>query len=526
MIRKLKIGIIELVTNAPTRSLWARVMYANFANIMPQAIAVWCEDGGHNVTYLCYRGLEDLAEEFQNDFDIVFIGAYTQCAQLAYALSSLFRSKGAVTALGGPHARSYPQDASKYFDYVFGLTDRDMIRDVLQDCSEHRPLGLRISANQQPSMLPGVRQRWKFIEKNLNNSPVIKVVPMISSLGCPYTCSFCIDSTVPFQQLSLDMMKEDLRFLLQKFKRPRVGWFDPNFGVRFDECIGAIEEVVPPGSIDFYAESSLSLLSEPHLKRLKRNGFKVIMPGIESWYEMGNKSKTGKKGGIDKVLQVSEHINMILSYIPYLQANFVLGLDVDEGPEPFELTKRFVDIAPGAFPAYSMLSAFGESAPLNLEYERANRILPFPFHFLNTQQAMNVKPKNYSWPEFYEHLVDVTKHTFSLRAITNRFRVIKPMLWRCMNVLRAFSSQGTGRVKYHTEVLNRLRNDRKFRDFFEQETTELPQFYLDRIRNDLGPLWEWLPEGALYYDSNVYSKSEKMQFSIESTVMPQSEPAA
>jgi hypothetical protein len=489
-------------------------MYANFANIMPQAIAVWCEDGGHDVTYMCYRGLEDLAEEFQNDYDIVFIGAYTQCAQLAYALSSFFRSRGAVTALGGPHARSYPQDASKYFDYVFGLTDRDMIRDVLQDCSEHRPLGLRISADQQPSMLPGVRQRWKFIEKNLKNSPVIKVVPMISSLGCPYTCSFCIDSTIPFQQLSLDMMKEDFRFLLQKFKRPRVGWFDPNFGVRFDESIDAIEEVVPPGSVEFYAESSLSLLSEPHLKRLSRNGFKVIMPGIESWYDMGNKSKTGKKGGMDKVLQVSEHINMILSYIPYLQANFVLGLDVDEGPEPFELTKRFVDITPGAFPAYSLLSAFGESAPLNLEYERADRILPFPFHFLNTQQAMNVKPKNYSWPEFYEHLIDVTQHTFSLRAIINRFRVIKPILWRCMNVLRAFSSQGTGRVRYHTEVLNRLRDDKQFRDFFEQETTELPQFYLDRIRNDLGPLWEWLPKGALYYDSNVYSNSEKMQLSV------------
>jgi hypothetical protein len=489
--------------------MWARVMYANFANIMPQAIAVWCEDEGHDVTYLCYRGLEDLAEEFQNDYDIVFIGAYTQCAQLSYALSSLFRSKGAVTALGGPHARSYPQDASRYFDYVFGLTDRDTIRDVLQDCSEHRPLGLGISAKQQPSMLPGVQERWKFIEKNLHNSPVIKVVPMISSLGCPYTCSFCIDSTIPFQQLSLDMMKEDFRFLLQKFKRPRVGWFDPNFGVRFDETMDAIEEVVPPGSIDFYAESSLSLLSEPHLKRLKRNGFKVIMPGIESWYDMGNKSKTGKKGGMDKVQQVSEHINMILSYIPYLQANFVLGLDVDEGPEPFELTKRFVDIAPGAFPAYSLLSAFGESAPLNLEYERANRILPFPFHFLNTQQAMNVKPKNYSWPEFYEHLIDVTKHTFSVRAIINRFRVIKPVLWRCMNVLRAFSSQGTGRVKYHTEVLNRLRDDRNFRDFFEQETTEIPQFYVDRVRNDLGPLWEWLPEGALYYHPNAYLISQK-----------------
>jgi hypothetical protein len=50
-------------------------------------------------------------------------------------------------------------------------------------------------------------------------------------------------------------------------KRPVVGWHDPNFGVRFDDYMGAIEDAVPPGSIDFLAESSLSLLNEAHLKR-------------------------------------------------------------------------------------------------------------------------------------------------------------------------------------------------------------------------------------------------------------------
>ena len=58
-------------------------------------------------------------------------------------------------------------------------------------------------------------------------------------------------------------MKEDLRFLLGVMKRPRIGWHDPNFGVRFDDYMGAIEEVVPHDRIDFIAESSLSLLSEP-----------------------------------------------------------------------------------------------------------------------------------------------------------------------------------------------------------------------------------------------------------------------
>ena len=355
MKRKLRVGIIDLVTKGPTKALFARVMNANFASIMPQVVGVWCEEEGHDVTLVCYTGFENLVEMLPDNVDLVFIGAFTEAAQTAYALSNLFRTRGAVTVLGGPHARCYPQDAMNYFDYVVGFTDKGIIQEILHDCSPHRPVGLHLSAQQQPVSLPGVRERWKFIEPTLRKAPVIKMVPMIGSLGCPYTCSFCIDSTVPYQSLNFEVMKEDLSFLLTKFKRPLVGWHDPNFGVRFDDYMKAIEESVPEDSIDFIAESSLSLLSEPHLKRLKKNGFRAILPGIESWYSLGDKSKTGSLTGIDKVRQVSEHVNMIMRYIPYVQTNFVLGLDVDQGPEPFELTKKFVDMTPGAFPAYSLL---------------------------------------------------------------------------------------------------------------------------------------------------------------------------
>lgn len=517
-MRKLRIGIIDLVTKGPTKALWGRVMHANFASIMPQVIGAWCEEEGHDVTLVCYTGFENLTEELPQDVDLVFIGAFSQAGQLAYALSNLFRSKGAVTVLGGPHARCYPQDAQKYFDYVLGFTDKALIHDVLRDCSQHRPVGVHIAAKQQPRTLPGVRERWKFIEQTLHKAPLIKIVPMIGSLGCPYTCSFCIDSVVPYQQLSFDVIKDDLRFLMRKFRRPRVGWHDPNFGVRFNDYMDAIEEAVPPDSIDFIAESSLALLSEPHLKRLKYNGFKAILPGIESWYDMGNKSKTGKTKGIDKVRQVSDHVNTMLRYIPYVQTNFVFGLDVDEGAEPFELTKRFLDMTPGAFPAYSLISSFGQAAPLNLEYQRSNRVLPFPFHFLNNNHAMNVRPKHYVWPDFYDQVVDVSKHSFSRHAIINRYRVIKDTIPRWLNVVRAVSSEGFGRIKYFTEVRQRLDADKQFRSYFEGETTELPRFYVDRVRRDLGSLWDWLPNGALHHDPNAYLKSEVMPLQTPSNV--------
>ena len=297
-----RIGILDLVTKNPTNSLYARVMNGNLASIMPQAIAVWCEQAGHDVTFVCYTGFENLEEELPTDIDMLIIGAFTQSAQLSYAISNRYRQQGVVTVLGGPHARCYPDDALKYFDYVLGFTGKEILADVLQDCSQHRPLGVHLTAPKQPMELPGVQERWKFIEPTIAKTATsFKVVPMVGSLGCPYTCPFCIDSEVEYQPLSYDQIRDDLRFLRTKVADPIVAWHDPNFGIRFKDYMGVIEDAVPPGSVRFIAESSLAILSEKNVKRMQATGFQAILPGIESWYSLGNKSRTGRKKAMDKV---------------------------------------------------------------------------------------------------------------------------------------------------------------------------------------------------------------------------------
>ena len=506
MKKKLKVGVIDLVCKGPTHTLWGRIMHANLASIMPQVIATWCEQEGHEVKMICYTGSEDLTKEFADRMDLVFISSFTQAALFAYSLSNYFRSRNIVTVLGGPHARCYPDDAVQYFDYVLGFTNRETIIDVLADRMPHRPTGIHLAAGKQPLELPGVEQRWKFIESTLKKAPFLKMVPMIGSMGCPYTCPFCIDSVVPYQPLNFQGIKKDLQFLLTKFRRPTVAWHDPNFGVRFEENMEAIATAAPPDSFRFIAESSLSILTEKHLQVFRNNGFTALLPGVETWYELGNKSRTGQHTGNDKVAQVAEHVNMILQYVPYVQTNFVLGLDSDAGSEPFELTKHFIDLAPGAFPGYSLLTAFGEAAPLNLGYQREGRVLPFPFHFLNNHLAMNIKPRNYEWVDFYDKVIALTEYTFSARAIYRRASATHNNTARWMNVMRAVSSEGYGRIRFFRKVRENLIRDRDFRKYFEGQTNELPEFYSRIIKKDLNSWWQWLPKGAMQHDPSAYLK--------------------
>jgi len=505
-MRRLRVTILDLVTRGPTSSLFARAMNPNLASIMPQVIGVWCEELGHDVRFVCYTGFEDLTSELADDTDVLIVGAFTRSALTAYAISNLYRSRGAVTILGGPHARSYPEDSANYFDYVLGFTDKAVLQSILTDPAPQRPIGAQLDAGKQPEHLPGVRQRWKFIAPTIAKAPLLKLVPMIGSMGCPYTCSFCIDASVKYQPLDFGQITEDLRFLAATLRKPRVSWHDPNFGVRFNDYMEAIERAVPPGRIQFAAESSLALLSEENLKRLKHVGFTGMLPGIESWFDFDTKSKTRKVGGLDKVRQVAEQVNRILHYIPFVQTNFVLGLDSDEGEEPFELTKAYIDLAPGAYPAFSLFTCYGRAAPMNLDLQRDGRVLPFPFQFLDSNRAMNVIPLNYQWDEFYAHAVDLIRYAWSGASVWRRLAANRGITAKALNVTRSVSST---RVRYYSTVLELLRRDSSLRRYHEGESRQLPELYLQQIRKTLGPLWEILPAGALEHNQNAYLESQR-----------------
>jgi hypothetical protein len=488
-MKKLKISIIDLIHNSPSQSLYRRVMFSNYISIMPQVIGVWCREEGHEVSYSIFTGSQKLKDLLSDSADLVFISSFTYTAQLAYAMSNYFRSHGIATVLGGPHARSYPGDACHYFDYVLGLTDKDLLKQLLQNFKFNGAEGTFLTASSQPLSIPGVQDRWQFIEKVHRQSSFIKIIPMIGSFGCPYHCNFCIDSEIPYQTLDIDLMKSDLRFILQKVKHPRVGWYDPNFGIKFNYFMEAIESVVPQGCIDFIAECSLSVLNESNVRRLKKNGFKMIMPGIESWF-----------------------VNMIQEFIPQVQTNFMFGLDSDCGSEPFELTKRFIDLAPAAYPSYALLSLYGQGVKDNINYELENRIIPFPFHLMRSVHTLNIVPRNYTWESFYYHFIDLLGYSFSARSMYRRFNANKMAAPRWLSLLLSLTIGGAGKIRSLSSILKDLQKEPEFRSFVKRETDKVPQFMVENVRNDLGPLWEWLPDKSLSYNSDILSNPANLMW--------------
>lgn len=76
------------------------------------------------------------------------------------------------------------------------------------------------------------------------------------------------------------------------------------------------------------------------------------------------------------------------------------------------------------------------------------------------------------------------------------------------NIVRGISSEGFGRIRYHTAIRRLLDTDRSVPAFFEGESRQVPALYVERLRRDMGQWWDYLPAGALEHDPEAYLARE------------------
>jgi hypothetical protein len=55
--------------------------------------------------------------------------------------------------------------------------------------------------------------------------------------------------------------------------------------------------------------------------------------------------------------------------------------------------------------------------------------------------------------------------------------------------------------------MRRWLDEPQMRAFFEGDTREIPERFTRVVQSHLGPLWHWLPPGALEHDPEAFVKS-------------------
>jgi len=232
-------------------------------------------------------------------------------------------------------------------------------------------------------------------------------------------------------------------------------------------------------------ETSLATLQKSRLERLKKQGDFYILPGIESWAAYSNKVGAGPSANPRKKLEkVIEQLNMTRPFVKGIQANFIFGLDVDAGDEPIELTREFARRAPFVMPNFNIPVPFGNT-PLFDKYFSENRILtsmPFSFYYM---PYLVFILKNYSAPDFYKKLMDITAYVSSPSMLLKRLKSAPSPIPTAYNTVKTLSNRRM--IRNLHEILCLLETDTQFRDFHERQTDVLPEYYHRQYEYLLGP---------------------------------------
>jgi hypothetical protein len=492
----MRVGVLDLLYDRlPDRGfdIYGYYFRKQYMGIMPQTVAVWCGRAGHDVHYRTYWGQADPLDLLPDDLDVLFVSAYTHSSALAYAIAAVFKSRRTLTVVGGPHARAFPTDCSRFFDIVVQNCDRALVEDILRRRFDPPAI---VSSAKPLAEFPSVEERMPYIRTSAfyrDRSGASSTVPMLSSVGCPYSCGFCVDWNTNYVTLPADQLQADLEFLSSRHPTLLMAFHDPNFGVRFDATMDVLCRI-PVGRRNRYMmESSLSILKSGRLARLADTNCIYIAPGVESWVEYSGKAGTGARTGRDKLERVIAHFRELSEHVRGIQANFMFGGDSDQGDEPVALTKEFIERAPEVWPTINIPTPYG-GTPLYDQMRRDGRILeatPLTFYY-NPNLAITLK--HYDPRFFYDKMIELTSAAASASMLMRRLRArTRPMI-AFVDAMRSLGARfDLGALR---RIRARLDSDAQFLAYHQGRSGALPAIYGRSFEQRLGRYATLVPPAA------------------------------
>jgi len=487
-----RVGVLDLLAT-PARgwseALYHLVMTKQYASVTPQAVAVWCRQLGHATYYGTYYGLGDPRRRLPRDLDVVFVSTYTQASALAYALAKLYRRDGVTTVVGGPHATAFPADCLRFFDLVVGECSKALVADILRGAF---PPGTAVSSATPLEAIPTVEERMPEIRASAfawgRHPFTATTIPLLASTGCPYTCDFCVDAARPYRQLPLDRLAADLAYVARRLPGVMVAFHDPNFAVKFDSVLDVLESVPAGTRSPYIVETSLSILGGGRARRLRTTNCVSLAPGVESWFGYGSKAGVGRLTGSAKVEAVVERFTALSREVPYLQANFLLGLDLADADDEVALTKAFMTRTPFVWPVVNIPHPFGGTALFDRCRAEGRLLEGLPFSFYYSPYLATV-PAGCAPETYYARLIDLFAHFTSASMLARRLATTASPFARMLHVVRTAVKRR--RLRAFRRIHGLLGSDRQLRRFHEAAATELPELYhreYERVLGSFAPL--------------------------------------
>lgn len=318
-------------------------------------LATIMKKSGYDAKVLFMRKKDIIAQGLTPD--LVGISSITNTATNAYEIADYYKKKGIPVVMGGPHITFLPEEALEHADYAVmgeGEVSFPMLVSALNG---------KGSLSEVPGLVwkeNGVVRKNPMVEpiKDLDNIPIAdfstmvtrnnrfvnpfarKKIPIQTSRGCPFDCSFCSVTQMFGKKYRFRSTANILEEIVQYDPKKHYFFFyDDNFTANKKRAKALLKEMIDRKlGFNWSTQVRCDIAKDPELLDLMKKagcsalyiGFESVDP--ESLVEM-KKSQT--------VADIEFAIREIRKRNIHIHGMFVLGFDSDTPKK----TKATVDFA-------------------------------------------------------------------------------------------------------------------------------------------------------------------------------------
>ena len=285
--------------------------------------------------------IEDILSIDYKDFadaDLVGISTITPTADNAYTIADTLRKQGITVIMGGPHVTFLPEEALSHADFVIrgeGEIPLMKLVDAMEADADYSAIP-NLSYIKNGSF---VHNAMLAFEKNLDQFPLcdlsllknnteLKVIPVQTSRGCPYDCSFCSVTGMfgkKYRYRSTEHILEELR--IHKKSGKMIFFYDDHFAANRKRAKELLTAMLDQNlTFKWSTQVRADIVKDRELMDLmKRSVCHTLFIGFESFNPESLKEMK-KQQTVDDIVNA---VNVIHSYGINIHGMFVHGFDRD-----------------------------------------------------------------------------------------------------------------------------------------------------------------------------------------------------
>ncbi|MHA1339597.1 MAG: B12-binding domain-containing radical SAM protein [Promethearchaeota archaeon] len=277
---------------------------------------------------------KDIPENLLKNADILILTLLTMTCKRGYQLAQKYkelRPDGWVI-IGGIHPSLNPDEAVPYCDQIVVGEGEEIIVDLIERNERYAGKIVRTERIKDLTKLP-------IPDFNcVVNSKRIKIAPILTSLGCPFNCSFCCVTTMygrGYRRFSVKQIIDSIK----KYNKKKIFFIDDNFCADKKRSVKIFDEINKLNRKYLWLAQVRADIAkdEEFIKKMALAGCRRVFIGFES-INQDSLNQVVK----NETLEIYEKaIQRFHKYGIAIHGMFILGLESDK-KDIFKNTLKFI----------------------------------------------------------------------------------------------------------------------------------------------------------------------------------------